>query len=128
MPQNLKTIRKIHYEKTDSKWLLMLRGKNPSPHKRGSHSWPTSAQVKATWESKFLLANYILPLSNLIKPLFHLSLVNFNLTTWSSIHRPIFFNNNNKLLTYKENIITMVPISATRWFIHTKTLKFDEVL
>jgi hypothetical protein len=66
-------------------------------------------------------------LSNLIKPLF---LVNFNLIIWSLIEKPILSNNNSKNTIYKHKEIQIIKVSTsvTRWFKHTKILKFDEPL
>jgi hypothetical protein len=56
---------KIHYEKTISKWLPMLRGKSPTLQKRRSNPRPISTHAKATWTSEVLLDNQIPPF---IKP------------------------------------------------------------
>jgi hypothetical protein len=74
------------------------------------------------WLIKFLL------LSNLFKSLSLLSLVNFILTTRSSIQRLFFLQQQWQSSNIWKKILKMVPTLATKWFIHAKTQEFDEGL
>jgi hypothetical protein len=64
-PQNLNTTTQTNYEKNTKGWLLILRGKSPSPQRKGSKPRPTSAHAKVTWISDMSSTNRI---SFFIKP------------------------------------------------------------